>query len=60
MNPDEADDPLMEHAPVNTDLLESTFGCLGYLNKMSHSTDIWNNFGQSIAIKTGIFITVEK
>ena len=45
MDPDDADDPFVEHAPVNTDLLESTFGCLDYLNKMSHSVDIWGNFG---------------
>ena len=60
MDPDDADDPLMEHAPVNTDLLESTFGCLDYINKMSHSVDIWANFGQAVAIKTGIFISTAK
>ena len=60
MDPDDADDPLMELAPVNTDLLESTFGCLDYLNKMSHSVDIWDNFGQAVALKTGIFITTAK
>ena len=60
MDPDDTDDPLMEHAPVNTDLLESTFGCLDYLNKMSHSVDIWGNFGQAVALKTGIFISTAK
>ena len=43
--PDDADDTRMEHAPVNTDDLESTFGCLDYLNGASHAVDIWSNFG---------------
>ena len=46
LDDDDAADPFMEHAPVNTDLMESTFGVLDYLNKASHGVDIWSNFGQ--------------
>ena len=46
---DDAADRLMEHAPVNTDLMESTFGVLDYLNKAAHGVDIWSNFGQVYA-----------
>ena len=60
IDPDDGDDARMEHAPVNTDFLESTFGCLDYVNGASHRTDIWSNFGQAMAIKTGIFISVQK
>jgi hypothetical protein len=30
------------------------------VNKASHSVVIWSNFGQAIALKTGIFITAQK
>jgi hypothetical protein len=60
LDPDDADDPLMEHAPVTTDDLESTFGTLDYLNNASHRVDIWANFGQAIALKTGIFLSFQK
>ena len=57
---DDADDHDMEHAPVNTDLLESTFGVLDYLNNAGGRVDIWANFGQALALKTGIFISYQK
>jgi len=60
LDADDADDPDMEHAPVNTDLLESAFGVLDCLNKACHGVDIWSNFGQALALKTGIFISYEK
>jgi len=60
LDADDADDPHMEHAPVNTDFLESTFGTLDYLNKACHGVDIWSNFGQALALKTGIFLSYEK
>ena len=47
LDDDDATDPFMEHAPVNTDLMESTFGVLDYLNKSAHGVDIWSNFGQA-------------
>ncbi len=50
----------MEHVPVTTDDLESTFGTLDYLNNAAHRVDIWANFGQAIALKTGIFLSFQK
>ena len=60
LDADDTDDPEMEHAPVNTDFLESTFGTLDYLNNAGHGVDIWANFGQALALKTGIFVSYEK